>query len=579
MGPISLLICIPMLAFLVILVIPGKYSQFNKYISLVLTAIQGLIFGAWALPAYLKAARKEETTFFLQEKVDWIQLNLGGWGRLDIDYAVGVDGLNILLVGLSVFVFIIAIGASWKIADRPKLYFALLMLLNAATVGTFVSLDLFLFYICFEFMLLPMFFLIAIWGGKKREFAAMKFFLYTLLGSLFLLVVIVGLSFSFIDPGETAKVLATETGDRIGVLEVQDLLSEGLIRKENIVHSLNIENMMATNLDQSWFVNVIPDSIFGPDGTVLGANARLVAFVLVFLAFAIKLPAVPFHSWLPDAHVQAPTAISVVLAGVLLKVGGYGVFRFAYGLFPEGGVFFSNGVAILGMVSIVYGALVAMGQKDLKSLIAYSSISHMGFVLLGFASLNPTGVNGAVVQMINHGIISGGLFILVGVLYDRTGDRRIARYNGLWQKMPGYSTLVLVTFFAALGLPGLSGFIGEFLTLMGAFMAGKSQVISGEEIQPLISSYIVFIAVTGILFSAGYFLWTFRRMFFGAFSYNGQTEYELKDLSKREYVLMIPLIVLMILFGVLPSLLISPGDNSIAQLVEHILISGTKMIP
>jgi NADH-quinone oxidoreductase subunit M len=308
------------------------------------------------------------------------------------------------------------------------------------------------------------------------------------------------------------------------------------------------------------FANMVPNSLFSEAGTLLGMDARNLAFLVLFIGFAIKVPSVPVHTWLPDAHVEAPTPISVILAAILLKVGAYGIIRICYGMFPEAGVQYSTFVAILGLASILYGALVAMSQTDFKALIAYSSISHMGFVLLGIASMDAAGLNGAVFQMFNHGIISAALFLIVGVVYDRTHDRAIAHYTGLWGQMPKYTLIVLIAFFASLGLPGLNGFVSEMLVFLGAFNADNS----------LIPSWVPILAVLGIVFAAVYYLRTFRRMFFGEYAYNGEGEVApLADLNRREYLMLVPLALAMILLGIFPSLVLDLMSESVSAFSEH----------
>ncbi|MDZ7649002.1 MAG: NADH-quinone oxidoreductase subunit M [Cytophagales bacterium] len=314
-------------------------------------------------------------------------VELGSWGTLQAEYFVALDGLSLPLVALSVFIMLIATVSSWTIYKNHKGYFLLLLILNAAILGSFCALDFLLFYVFFEFMLLPMYFLIGIWGGPKREYASIKFFLYTLLGSIFILIVMIGLYLSVKTP---------ESGERI-------------VHTFNVLHMQNITNL-------------IPGTALAIDSSSqLGwYSLRFWAFLLLFIGFMIKLPAVPFHTWLPDAHVEAPTPISVILAALLLKFGGYGLLRFAYPIFPDGAIHFGWLVGLIGLVSIIYGALNALASKDLKRLIAYSSVSHMGFVLLGIASATVEGVTGAIYQMVSHGIISAMLFLLAGVLYDRT---------------------------------------------------------------------------------------------------------------------------------------------------------------
>ncbi len=527
MGLLSLLIGLPLLGMVLTLFTPKGSGSVAKWLTLGVTLAQATLFFVAILPAYL--GKETQEAYRLVEHLQWIRLNLGEIGYLNIEYHLALDGLSLTMVLLSVIIFPITAISSFRIRKRPKAYFSLLLLLNASVIGVFTALDFFLFYIFYELMLLPMFFLIGLWGGVRREYAAIKFFLYTLFGSGFMLLIMVGLAFSVTDP------------------ELSGILGKS-------VYTFDMLHMMDA-------ANYVKGSLFYFDGILLGMGSRDLAFLVLFIGFAIKIPTVPLHTWLPDAHVEAPTAVSVILASLLLKVGGYGVLRICYGIFPGAGIQFASFVAVLGMVSILYGALAAMAQKDLKSLIAYSSISHMGFVLLGIASLENAGVNGAVLQMFNHGIISAALFLLVGVLYDRTHDRRIGSYRGLWGKMPRYSALVIIAFFASLGLPGLNGFVSEMLVLFGAF-ANHGHF----------GQWIAGLSVLGILLGAVYYLRTFRRMFFGSFNYSGEGDpASLTDLTIREFSMLIPLTVLMIGLGILPFLILNLFDGSVTSFTEGFL--------
>lgn len=528
---ISLLIFTPLFAALAALLVPARAERVFRLLTLGVSVVQ-LALIIWSYTLY-----QPDLGLQLVEKQPWISLNLGTWGILKAEYFVGMDGLSYPLVVLSVFVMFIATISSWTITRNVKGYFCLLLLLNGAIMGSFTALDFLLFYLFFEFMLLPMFFLIAIWGGARREYASIKFFLYTLLGSIFILVVLIGL---YISVHET-------TGGTV------------------FIHSFNLVNMTDP-------ANFISNSILDPNNPwMIGPlPARYWCFLLLFAGFAIKLPAVPVHTWLPDAHVEAPTPISVILAALLLKIGGYGLARIALPVFPDGAVYFSSLVAITGVVSIIYGALNAMASKDLKRLIAYSSVSHMGFVLLGFASATPEGISGGIYQMFSHGIISAMLFILVGVLYDRTHDRTIGNYSGLSSVMKTFTAFVLVAFFASMGLPGFAGFIGEILVFLGAFKAPSSNGLLHE-------SYAI-IATIGLILGAAYYLWTLQRMFFGPLDIKGGILKEsLTDLDRREYMMLVPLAVAALAFGIFPQPLLSCVDPFARHLSELVLAARDQI--
>ncbi len=527
------LIFTPVAAALLALFISNDSKKTFRVLTLVVSAIQ-LIF----LTLIIHETRDGSfSSFLLTEKVNWFSLDLGSWGILQAEYFVGMDGLSFSMVTLTVLVMLIAGISSWTIDKNVKGYFILLWILNGAIVGTFVALDFLLFYLFFEFMLLPMYFLIGIWGGPKREYASIKFLLYTLFGSILILIVLIALYISVRNP------------------EIQDRL----------VHTFNMLHMT----DPS---NYISGSIMDPGQSwMIGSHtARWWAFLLVFIGFAVKLPAVPLHTWLPDAHVEAPTPISVILAALLLKVGAYGLLRIAYPIFPDVATTLSWFMALVGVISIIYGALNALASKDLKRLIAYSSVSHMGFVLLGLASVTTEGVSGAVYQMFSHGIISAMLFLIAGVLYDRTQDRMINNYSGLSSKMPVYFTIVLIGFFASLGLPGFSGFIAEIMILLGAF---RSFTANG-----LIHESFAIIATIGLILGAAYYLWTLQRMFFGPFLIKSDIKPEqLVDLDKREYSMFFPLILLVLLFGIFPQILLD-YINPFAQHFTELVLQAVSPI-
>lgn len=434
-------------------------------------------------------------------------------GLMQMEYHVGSDGISFPLIVLTTLLSSIAVIGSWGIKNRIKEYCCWFLLLEIGMLGTFVALNYILFYLFWEMMLVPMYFLIGIWGGPRREYAAIKFFLYTLFGSIFLLLGILYLYFS---------VAAAKGPDFIAtwdILELQDLAP-----------------------------------------SLLNLQAQKIIWLAFFLGFAIKVPIFPFHTWLPDAHVEAPTAVSVILAGILLKMGTYGFLRFSYPTFPEASHYFIPFMGILAVINIVYGAMVAMAQNDLKKLVAYSSIGHMGFVILGFASMSKLGFNGAQFQIISHGIISGALFLIVGVLYDKAHTREIDIFGGIAKNMRVYALITGIATMANLGLPGLCGFWGEFLSLYGAF---QSQYILGSGVN--LMRVLVIISAFGIIITAGYMLWMYQRVFLGP---QNERWAGLKDMDFREIITLAPLVILMLVLGIYPQPLINLFQGSIGALVD-----------
>ena len=446
-----------------------------------------------------------------------------------VEYYVGVDGLSVAMIILSGLVSFIATIASmpWWIHDddhHPHFskrmvpgYLALFLLLQSAMLGVFCALDFFLFYIFWELMLLPMYFLIGIWGGPRKEYAAIKFFLYTLAGSVLMLLALIGLYYaSGAMPGTTLQ----------------------LVDGTKVAHSFNMLTLSSLGQHGLWH-KVAP---------VMGISFERLVWVALFIGFAIKVPMFPFHTWLPDAHVEAPTPVSVILAGVLLKMGGYGILRVNLGILPEATRYFADAMAVFGTINIVYAAFVCLAQKDLKKLIAYSSVSHMGFVLLGLASFTPQGLSGAMLQMWTHGIVSPMLFLIVGVIYDRAHHREIEGFGGLASRVPEYTALMGLAFFASMGLPGLCGFISEFMVFQGAFSVYRGLVI---------------ISATSVVLTAAYYLWTIQRMFLGKLN---EKYKDLQDVNWRERLTLYPLGALALFFGFYPQAIMDLFNNALQQM-------------
>ncbi|QDT64045.1 complex I subunit 4 family protein [Calycomorphotria hydatis] len=484
------------------------------------TLVTGAVFllTLYLIPAY-NSAEPNEAGYRLAVDLPWIPM----W---NIGYRLGIDGLSLPLLILTSLISFLGMLASWNIEKQLKGYLILYLLLESGMLGVFLALDFFLFYVFFEVMLLPMYFLIGIWGGPRKEYAAIKFFLYTLVGSILMLIVML---MTYFASGTGA---AGATFDFATLAAIGQGASEGEYAKAEF--SLEM---------QQW------------------------AFGLLLVAFLIKLPAVPFHTWLPDAHVEAPTPISMILAGVLLKIGGYGLLRVAYPLFPLGAYWASSAVVTLGVVSILYGAFAALAQTDFKRLVAYSSVSHMGYVLLGIGVWSLSGgaaersaeywlmgLNGAIYQMIGHGITSAGMFFMVGVIYDRVHHRNLSEFGGLMARMPLYAGLSVGIFFAGMGLPGMCGFIGEAFTVLASW-----------NYCPIMAA----LAASGIILTAGYILWALQRVYLGP-RYTGPHSDEITPITSREATIGWVLLTLAIVFGVYPRLVFDVTTPTTERFVKDL---------
>ena len=437
------------------------------------------------------------TGFQFVEEHNWL---------LGINYKMGVDGISILFVMLTTVLMPIVIGACWNVEHRVKEYMMAFLILETLMLGVFCALDLVLFYLFFEGGLIPMFLIVGIWGGKNRIYAAFKFFLYTLLGSVLMLIAIL---YMWIVAGTT-----------------------------DIMELLNFK-FSATSFDLLGFE--------------ISGGAQTILWVAFFASFAVKMPMWPVHTWLPDAHVQAPTAGSVVLAAILLKMGGYGFLRFSLPMFPIASHLMADFVLWLSVIAIIYTSLVAMVQEDMKKLIAYSSVAHMGYVTMGIFSLNQQGIDGAIFQMISHGFISGALFLIVGVIYDRIHTREIDAYGGLVNRMPAYALIFMLFTMANVGLPGTSGFVGELLTLIGVFQ---------------VNIWVALFATLGVVLSAAYALWLYRRVVFGDLIKVSLKS--INDLDRRERLLFTPLILATVILGVYPNFILDVIGPSVSTLVESL---------
>jgi NADH-quinone oxidoreductase subunit M len=493
---LSLMTFFPLVGMLVVLFLPREADRLIKSVTLIFTIIIFLI----SLPLGFDDAFIGSSAMHYTEFANWISIGK----YFQMNYHVGIDGISLWLVLLTTFIMPITVLSTWHAVERnTKGFMALLLLLETGMLGAFISLDLFLFYVFWELMLVPMYFLIGIWGGKNRVYAAIKFFLFTAVGSLLMLVAIIYVYYFSIKAG-----VPFENGFSVAHFSQLDIPAHL----------------------QTWL------------------------FAAFAFSFAIKVPMFPVHTWLPDAHTEAPTAGSVILAAILLKMGTYGFIRFAIPLFPVATMKFTPFLALLAVIGIIYGALVAMMQDDVKKLVAYSSVSHLGFVMLGIFAMNLQGMSGGMLQMINHGISTGALFLIVGFIYERRHTRLIADFGGLSKVMPVFATIFMIVTFSSIGLPGTNGFVGEFLILVGAF-------------ESELRVFTVF-ATTGVILAAVYMLWMFQRVMMGKVT-NPKNE-KLKDLSARELAVMLPLVLFIFWIGFYPNTFLEKMNPSIDNLINQV---------
>ncbi|HCK10243.1 MAG TPA: NADH-quinone oxidoreductase subunit M [Candidatus Latescibacteria bacterium] len=486
---LTYLIFIPLAGAVVIALVGKDRNNLSRWLALGVSLLNFIV----SIPVFTSFDATTPAMQFVQ-RFDWVK-------SLGISYSVGIDGISVLLVMITTLLTVLAILGSWaSVTSRVREYMVSMLLLETGMLGVFCSLDLFLFYVFWEAMLIPMYLLIGVWGGERRIYAAMKFVLFTLAGSLLMLVAIIYLYF------QHGLATGNYTFDLLALYDYS----------------------LATNT-QYWL------------------------FLAFFLSFAIKVPLFPLHTWLPDAHVEAPTAGSVILAGVLLKMGTYGILRFCMPLFPSATAHFTPTIMLLSVIGIVYGALVAMVQTDIKKLVAYSSVSHLGFVVLGMFAMNEQGMQGSIIQMVNHGISTGALFLIVGMIYERRHTREIEDFGGLAKVIPGFSVVFMLATLSSIGLPGLNGFVGEFLILLGAYQA---------------STLLGVIATSGVVLSAVYMLWMFQRVVWGEVKHDANAK--LKDLSVREWIVIMPLVILMIWIGVYSQPFMKRTEVSSKHLIQTV---------